>query len=57
MVYHYPHRYAKDLDCMDPQQALANWLKSQPQDVIDAFKRDFLYSEKDIEILVDSISK
>jgi len=59
VVYHqYYNKNAKDIDNgMDSQRALALWLKSQPQEVRDAFKRDFLFSEEEIKNLTDSLRK
>lgn len=42
---------------INSQKALADWLMSQPQDVREAFKRDFTFSKKEINSFVDSLRK
>jgi len=37
------------------QEALANWLLTQPQQVRDDFKRDFTFSGKQIKQFVDTL--
>ena len=37
------------------QDSLAQWLIAQPQEVRDAFKRDFTFSKKQIESLKDTL--
>jgi hypothetical protein len=45
----------KDTIHISEQEALANWLLSQPQQVRDDFKRDFTFSGKQIKQFVDTL--
>jgi hypothetical protein len=46
---------AQDTTWKNEQKALADWLLSQPQEVRDAFKRDFTFSKQQIDSLKSSI--
>jgi hypothetical protein len=46
---------ALDTSWENEQKALADWLLSQPQEVRDAFKRDFTFSKQQIDSLKPSI--
>ncbi len=45
----------RDTTKISDQKALSNWLRSQPQQVRDDFKRDFVFSGDQIKQLVDSL--
>jgi uncharacterized protein (TIGR02145 family) len=45
----------RDTTKISDQKALSNWLRSQPQQVRDDFKRDFIFSYEQIKQLVDTI--
>ena len=44
-----------DTTQISDQKALSNWLRSQPQQVRDDFKRDFTFSGEQIKQLVESL--
>ena len=44
-----------DTTQISDQKALSNWLRSQPQQVRDDFKRDFTFSGEQIKQLVDTL--
>jgi len=45
----------RDTTQISDQKALSNWLRSQPQQVRDDFKRDFTFSGEQIKQLVDTL--
>ena len=58
MVYTQPitqNKVVKDTVHISEQEALANWLLSQPQQVRDDFKRDFTFSGKQVKQFVDTL--
>jgi len=44
-----------DTTQISDQKALSNWLRGQPQQVRDDFKRDFTFSGEQIKQLVDTL--
>jgi hypothetical protein len=40
---------------MKSQRELAEWLSTQPQEVVDEFKRNYVYSKEEIDSLLAPI--
>ena len=49
------NKIVRDTNYISEQNALGIWLMSQPQQVRDDFKRDFVFSGDQIKQLVDSL--
>lgn len=49
------NKIVKDTVHISEQEALANWLMSQPQEVVDDFKKDFTFSGNQIKEFIDTL--